>query len=141
MPYSIKHNIEGCSGYAVVQTDSGKIVGCHPTKEGAAKHLGALYSNVEDVKKMELTGGSGWKVEFGTPDCQDGWAVTKSGTGQTIVCCKTEEEAREWVASIDQDSIDIGKSESFWAGAFDPSNSLGPVMGTMYQDARYPLLS
>jgi len=50
MPYEIKHNIEGCSGYAVVLSNSGKIVTCHPDKESALKHLAALEINVEEAK-------------------------------------------------------------------------------------------
>lgn len=51
MPYDIRQNVPGCSGYAVVKSKSGKIVGCHKTKEDAQKHLTALRINVESVEK------------------------------------------------------------------------------------------
>jgi Zn-finger nucleic acid-binding protein len=50
MPYNIKRNYGGCSGYAVV-SDSGKIAGCHKTQSGARAQQKALYANVSDVKK------------------------------------------------------------------------------------------
>lgn len=56
MPYEIKHNIEGCSGYAVVLKDSGKIVTCHDSKEKALKHLAALEINVEEAKMEKAEG-------------------------------------------------------------------------------------
>jgi uncharacterized protein (DUF342 family) len=57
MPYKIsgKGDGLGCKGYAV-QDDSGKTVGCHPTRLAAENHLQALYANVTDAKKdMSLT--------------------------------------------------------------------------------------
>jgi Family of unknown function (DUF5872) len=56
MPYNISNNAAGCSGYAVVLSNTGKVVGCHPTKEKAQAHLAALYTNVEDVKKCMTCG-------------------------------------------------------------------------------------
>ena len=56
MPYEIRHNIEGCSGYAVVLKDSGKIVTCHPDKTSALKHLAALEINVEEAKMDKSEG-------------------------------------------------------------------------------------
>jgi hypothetical protein len=52
MPYKIsgKGDGLGCKGYAV-QNDSGKTVGCHPTRMAAENHLQALYANVEDANK------------------------------------------------------------------------------------------
>ena len=51
MPYHIgKENSNGCSGFPVVD-DTGKTVGCHPTKEKAVNHMQALYANVSDAKK------------------------------------------------------------------------------------------
>ena len=54
MPYHIgtegSHN---CSGFPVVNSDSGKVMGCHETKEKAQKQLAALQINVEDVNKAE----------------------------------------------------------------------------------------
>lgn len=46
MPWHIAHNVEGCSGYAVVQDSNSKIVGCHKTKQDAERQLAALHINV-----------------------------------------------------------------------------------------------
>jgi hypothetical protein len=57
MPYKVsgKGDALGCSGYAV-QTETGKIVGCHATRADADAHLQALYANVEDASKSEVAG-------------------------------------------------------------------------------------
>ena len=46
MPYNIRR--EG-SKYEVVVTDTGKVVGTHPSKEKAQAQLGALYANVPEA--------------------------------------------------------------------------------------------
>ncbi len=45
MPWKISRGAAGCSGYAVVKEDSGKLVGCHPTESAAKAHLKALYAS------------------------------------------------------------------------------------------------
>ena len=54
MPYKIsgKGDALGCSGYGV-QDESGKTVGCHPTRAAAERHVAALYANVPDASKVE----------------------------------------------------------------------------------------
>ena len=67
MPYEIKHNIEGCSGYAVVLSKTGKIVTCHTDKKSALKHLAALEINVEEAKVNKSDGKSvGQFVSWGS---------------------------------------------------------------------------
>lgn len=51
MPWHVAHNISGCSGYAVVKDDDGKIVGCHATKNEAEAQLAALYASENKTKK------------------------------------------------------------------------------------------
>lgn len=48
MPYHIAHDIEGCSGYAVVKNSDGKIMGCHKTKSEAVDQLRALEASEAD---------------------------------------------------------------------------------------------
>lgn len=57
MPYHVgeKGSGVGCSGYPVL-TDTGKIVGCHPTRAMADNHLQALYANVPDAEKSAVAG-------------------------------------------------------------------------------------
>ena len=52
MPWEIKQNTAGCSGYAVVKED-GKLVGCHPTRSRAVAQMKALYASEADAKKMQ----------------------------------------------------------------------------------------
>ena len=158
MPYEIRHNIPGCSKYAVVLKDSGKIVTCHPDKQSAIKHLAALEINVEEasMKKLFMFGGSKeFKVEFNVGDCQGGWAVLKDGTGQVVGCHKTESEANAHrdmlvaeMTDILGDEVRTAKSPSeyseksysatsFWEGIFFPAQKgvMGPDTGSQDQDA------
>ncbi|NBO23343.1 hypothetical protein EBU94_08425, partial [bacterium] len=110
MPYEIKRDIEGCSGYAVVLKTTGKIVGCHKTKDDATKHLIALKINVEDkeVEKLFFSGGSNtFKIEYNVSDCQGGWAVIKDGTGQVVGCHITEDDAKAQVDTLQNVMTDI----------------------------------
>ena len=45
MPYHIAHDVEGCSGYAVVKDDDGEVMGCHDTEQEAKDQLAALHAN------------------------------------------------------------------------------------------------
>ena len=104
MPYNIK---QVGDQYEVIATNTGKVVGTHPSKKRAQEQIAALYANVEDVKKERgtingdssansgrISGGVGWKIEFNTPDCQHGWSVIKVGSGQSIGCFFKEEDAK-----------------------------------------------
>ena len=56
MPWSIYSDHPDCSGYAVVQDDSGRMVGCHETREEAEDQIAALYaSDADKEKSMRLT--------------------------------------------------------------------------------------
>ena len=50
MPYNVQRS---GSRYEVVQSQTGRVVGTHPTKEEANAQLGALYANVRDTKKSD----------------------------------------------------------------------------------------
>jgi hypothetical protein len=53
MPYVIggKGDTLGCKGgYAVMNSETKEVIGCHPTRSDAEKHMGALYANVTDAK-------------------------------------------------------------------------------------------
>jgi hypothetical protein len=53
MPWQIKQNAAGCSGYAVVKEDTGELVGCHVGRTAAEAQLRALYVSESDSKKMD----------------------------------------------------------------------------------------
>lgn len=50
MPYDIKQNYGGCSGYAVVGPD-GDVKGCHGSRSEAVGQQRALYANENKVNK------------------------------------------------------------------------------------------
>lgn len=56
MPYSIgEKGTHGCSGYPVVKTATGEVMGCHPTAKDAGKQLAALHINEAGMKKDDAT--------------------------------------------------------------------------------------
>jgi hypothetical protein len=127
MPYNIK---QVGDKFAVVATNTGKVVGTHPSKKKAQAQLAALYANVEDVKKERgtvaqessansgrISGGVGWKIEFNTPDCQHGWSVIKVGSGQSIGCFFKEEDAK---AALEALAVTEPIVKASWDGVFAP---------------------
>lgn len=63
MPFKIAKNAGDCNGYAVVNSDTGDVKGCHETQDQAKAQLAALYANVPDAKSYE-------PVSFNTPPTQ-----------------------------------------------------------------------
>lgn len=56
MPYSLgEKGTHGCSGYPVVKTATGEVMGCHPTAKDAGKQLAALHINEPKMKKDDAT--------------------------------------------------------------------------------------
>jgi hypothetical protein len=56
MPYSLgEKGTHGCSGYPVVKTATGEVMGCHPTAKDAGKQLAALHINEPGMKKDDAT--------------------------------------------------------------------------------------
>ena len=53
MPWQIKQNAAGCSGYAVVKQDTGELVGCHSGRTAAEAQIRALYASESNDKSME----------------------------------------------------------------------------------------
>lgn len=51
MPYRVSQGAGSCSGYAVVVTTTGRVVGCHPSRARAERHLRALYANVPEARE------------------------------------------------------------------------------------------
>ena len=50
MPWNVQRS---GSKYEVVQSQTGRVVGTHPTKDQANAQLAALYANVHDSKKSD----------------------------------------------------------------------------------------
>jgi hypothetical protein len=49
MPWNVREGYNGCRGWAVVNTSTQEVVGCHPNDEDAQAQVRALYAN-EAVK-------------------------------------------------------------------------------------------
>lgn len=121
---------------------------------GTKEKDGKTVPNCVPVKKQMITGGEGWTIEFGTPDCQHGWAILKGGTAQSIGCYTDKESAEKALEGLKNEKIDIladeirttkspeeyvKKSLSFWDGVFTPemNSTMGPNFHTQNQDDRY----
>jgi hypothetical protein len=56
MPYSLgEKGTHGCSGYPVIKTATGEVMGCHPTAGDAGKQLAALHINEPMKKDASIT--------------------------------------------------------------------------------------
>jgi hypothetical protein len=54
MPYNIgERGSHGCSGYPVVKTATGEVMGCHKTAGDAGKQLAALHINEPNADKAD----------------------------------------------------------------------------------------
>lgn len=51
MPWHLENDNPDCSGYAVVNDNTGAVDGCHDTKAEAQDHMAALYANVSDASR------------------------------------------------------------------------------------------
>ena len=52
MPWEIKQNYGGCSGYAVVKLPDNQIQGCHSSKDAANAQMRALYASEGEMGKQ-----------------------------------------------------------------------------------------
>ena len=103
-------------------------------------------------------------IEFGTPDCDNGWAILKGGTAQSIGCYTTKEAAEEALSALKNEQIDIAgddvrtsktpeefaenhvplmnksmDAKSIWDGVFVPADKgqMATEFNAQDQDARY----
>lgn len=56
MPYDKKKGGGSCSAddWAVINQETGKTMGCHPSESAADDQLAALYANVPDVRERPM---------------------------------------------------------------------------------------
>lgn len=78
---------------------------------GTKEQNGKTVPNCVPIKKQMITGGEGWTIEFSTPDCQNGWAILKGGTAQSLGCYMTKKAAEEALAGLQNEKIDILSDE------------------------------
>lgn len=69
MPYSLgEKGTHGCSGYPVIKTATGEVMGCHPTAKDAGKQLAALHINEPKVQKDDAMATPNAVNPVGTPN-------------------------------------------------------------------------
>jgi hypothetical protein len=81
------------------------------TKEQNGKTVPNCIPAKKAMKKLIITGGSDWSIEFGTPDCQHGWSITKGGTAQSIGCYLTKEEAEKALEGLENKEVNLLSDE------------------------------
>ena len=109
MPYKI---VQHGNKFSVVAENTGHVAGTHPSKAKAQAQMAALYANEpEATEKSIIAGGTDWSIEFGTPDCQHGWAILKGGTAQSIGCYVSKEDAEKALEGLNNEKIDILSDE------------------------------
>jgi len=54
MPWEIRRNYGGCSGYAVVKLPDGSVSGCHTTRASARAQLAALYASEPEAAQKDV---------------------------------------------------------------------------------------
>jgi len=54
MPWEIRRNYGGCSGYAVVKLPDNSVSGCHTTRESARAQLRALYASESESAEKDV---------------------------------------------------------------------------------------
>lgn len=54
MPWEIRQNYGGCSGYAVVKLPDGSVSGCHTTRQSARAQLRALYASEPEAAQKDV---------------------------------------------------------------------------------------
>lgn len=76
MPYKVAkgHGCPDSKPWACINSDTGKVHGCHPSREAALKQSAALYANTDDEKSSHLPGAG----QPGMPDGLPGpWLDSK----------------------------------------------------------------
>jgi hypothetical protein len=55
MPWEIKQDHSGCSGYAVIKQPDGELEGCHADRDAAVSQMRALYASEGEMGKEVMT--------------------------------------------------------------------------------------
>jgi len=90
MPYKLSDSAKGCSGWAVVNSATGRVVGCHPTKAKAQKHLAALYANVPDASSTPRGASVEMAVDNSSWDGNRAMTQCSSAADYSKVCAGTK---------------------------------------------------
>lgn len=138
MPYSIgDKGTHGCSGYPVIKTKTGEVMGCHPSQDDAMKQLAALHMNEPDMGKAMGDGsltGSGINPSS-TPDPHYPGVGIKypdvnprgkrkprknrkiRGVNRNGVSADANNSVGAFASGGPGGSMGMGKSDSIWSGS------------------------
>ena len=138
MPWHLSDSQSDCSGWAVVKSDTGAVVGCHKTKQEAMMHMAALYANEPGMSSLPTSGRSG-AMEQPQPDLEVriapvvDWEIRHSGRPDEAFT------VRGYAAVYNQLSHDLGGfRERITPGFFDSVLAENPhVVFTWDHDTRY----
>jgi hypothetical protein len=118
MPYSIgARGSYGCSGYPVVKDGTSDVMGCHDTRESAARQIAAIEANenkaYEDYKEKEVVT-SGGGVGIRNPQA---WPGTEMDEEDRKRVRKMEIKEGDYVMGMTSEGIAHGRVEHImWEG-------------------------
>lgn len=119
MPWDIKRNYGGCSGYAVVKRPDGSLSGCHASRASAEKQLAALYAS-ENSKKYR-----GKKKEEYKVSKNEDWL------GKPLYDQLPEDEKAlaDSLISLAQEVGPLDEANGIWVGYVDSENNEDKEIG------------
>ena len=99
MPYHVgKKGSYGCSGYPALK-DDGTVMGCHNTKEEAARQIFAINQSEGNIDKVNK-----YSISENAPGCS-GFAVIDEG-GEIDGCFETRAAAQQYIDAERADDMD-----------------------------------
>jgi hypothetical protein len=108
MPYNIgEKGSYGCSGYPVVKQGTSEVMGCHDTKEAAAKQISAIEAN-ENKFVDELTPKKPKKSKIGGPGGDSSGAIISNGSSLST---KSQIKEGDYVVGQTTEGIVYGRVE------------------------------
>jgi len=112
MPWEIRTNYGGCSGYAVVKLPDGKVQGCHSSKDAANAQMRALYASEGEMGKSEH------EMDHDSPSNPE-WH------GQELydILPQDEKELANALLGLSEKVGPLDKAEGIWVGYVGPEKN------------------
>jgi hypothetical protein len=112
MPWEIKQNYGGCSGYAVVKLPDNQIQGCHSSKDAANAQMRALYASEGEMGKSEH------EMDHENPTNPD-W----HGQDLYNMLPQDEKELADALLGLAEKVGPLDKSDGIWVGYVGPEEN------------------
>jgi hypothetical protein len=112
MPWEIKQNYGGCSGYAVVKLPDGKVQGCHSSKDAANAQMRALYASEGEMGKSEH------EMDHDSPSNPE-W----HGKELYDMLPEDEKELADALLNLSDKVGPLDKAEGIWVGYVGPEKN------------------